>query len=104
MGKDGQPVAGPMPPGFVIPAGAKGSPEAGRAIFSNIGCQGCHTNTNEDTGEKRGGKPVTLAEKWIVTDLTKGGELAKQIEAETGKAADAKALSARAAELYDRMS
>ncbi len=86
-----------------IPAGAKGSAEAGKAVFATIGCQGCHTNTSEDTGEKRNGKPVTLAEKWIVTDLVKGGKLAGKMEAELGKTPDAKALTARATELFDGM-
>src|SRR5205823_1567363 len=93
----------PLPPKHVIPPGLKGSPEGGRAVFTSIGCQGCHTNTNDDAGEKRNGKVVTLAEKWIVTDLVKSGELARQMDAETGKTPDAKALSARAAELFDAM-
>jgi cytochrome c551/c552 len=101
---NGAPIVGPLPPKHAIPPGGKGSPEAGKIVFNNIGCQGCHTNLNDDSGEKRNGKIVTLGEKWIVTDLTKGGELAREMMSAGGKAPDAKALGARAAELYDAMS
>jgi cytochrome c551/c552 len=97
-----KPALGPLPM-KPIPAGLKGSPETGQVIFYSIGCLGCHTNLNDDTGEKRAGKPVTLAEKWIVTDLVKSGKLAQQMEREDAKTPDAKAVQARAAELFDGM-
>jgi mono/diheme cytochrome c family protein/plastocyanin len=103
MDKAGQPLAGPLQPLQVIPTGLKGSPAAGKTIFTSIGCQGCHTNLNDDTGTKRNGKQVTLAEQWIVTDLTKSGKLALQVAGVDGKPADAKAISARATEMYDGM-
>ena len=101
--QNGAPLLGPQSAKHFIAAGAKGSPEAGKAIFSSIGCQGCHTNLNDDAGEKRNNKLVTVGEKWIVTDLVKSGELAKKMEAELGKAPDAKAVTTRAQELYDHM-
>src|SRR5262249_8365747 len=101
--KNGEPVMGPLQL-IAPPSSGKGDAKAGEKLFATIGCQGCHTNTNIDTGEKRNGKPITLGEKWIVTDMVKGGELAKQIEAETGKPADTATLTARASELFDHMS
>ena len=92
--KAGNPVMGPEQL-IPMPPGGKGSAEAGKAIFATIGCQGCHTNTNEDTGEKRNGKPITLGEKWIVTDLTKSGKLAAKMDAELGKAPIRQALKTR---------
>ncbi len=98
-----QPAGGPQPPKNVIPPGLKADAVAGKAIFNGIGCMGCHTNLNDDTGDKRNGKPITLGEKWIVTDLIKAGELAKKMEAETGKAPAAGDLAKKATELYDHM-
>ncbi len=99
-----QVAVGPLPVEHPIPPGGKGSAEAGRSIFTSIGCQGCHTNLNDPSGETRNKKPVTLGEKWIVTDLVKSGKLARQMEAQLGKAPDAKAVTTRAQELYDAMS
>src|SRR5688500_6757267 len=77
-----QATFGPLPAGDPIPAGGKGSVDAGRAIFTSIGCQGCHTNPNDPSGQQRNKKPVTLGEQWIVNDLVKSGKLARQMEAE----------------------
>ncbi|MEO6434896.1 MAG: hypothetical protein ABIP55_03930, partial [Tepidisphaeraceae bacterium] len=96
-------ATGPLPPQNMVPPGGKGSPEAGKIVFNSIGCLGCHTNLHDDTGKKRSSKPITLGEQWIVSDLTKSGELAKQMEGDGGKAPDAKAVTARASELYDQM-
>src|SRR5439155_9473209 len=72
--------------GSEVPAGAKGSADAGQKIFNTIGCKGCHVNLN-DPVEKRGNKTVTLGEQWIITDLTKSG----------------KATADEARKLYDQM-
>src|SRR6185295_12078035 len=47
---------------------------------------------------------VTLAEKWIVTNIVKSGDLAKKLEAESGKAPAASAVQAEALKLFDAMS
>ncbi len=100
-----QPIAGPLPAKYAIAPEMKGSADGGRVLFNSLGCLGCHTNLNELQAEKRAdGKPMTLAQKWIVTDLVKGGDLARKIEEETGKGADAKVVAAAAAKLYDTMS
>ncbi|HEX8524187.1 MAG TPA: hypothetical protein VF669_18175, partial [Tepidisphaeraceae bacterium] len=100
-----QPALGPLPMKYAIAANMKGSADGGRVLFNNLGCLGCHTNLNEIQAEKRpDGKPQTLAQKWITTDLIKSGRLPRQIEEETGKTPDAKALATAAMKLYDEMS
>ena len=91
---------GPLPPKYLVPTNLKADAAAGKAIFNGIGCMGCHTNLNDDTGEKRAGKPVTLGEKWIVTDLIKAGKLSKEMEVEGGKAPETLPLQGRESDLH----
>jgi cytochrome c551/c552 len=96
-------TATPLPPTHVAPADLKGTVEAGKAVFENIGCLGCHTNLNDPTGTKRGNKLVTLGEQWIVNDLVKNGKLADRLTVALGKAPDSSALKAEATKIYDAM-
>src|SRR5262249_860669 len=52
-------TAQPWQPSHPIPPGAKGSAEAGKALFNTLGCLACHQNLN-DRGQE-----------WITTDLVK---------------------------------
>ncbi len=96
-------TADPLPPKHVPPPALRGNVDAGKAVFNNIGCLGCHSNLNETTETRRGDKLVTIGEQWIVTDLVKGGRLADEMAATLGKAPDTKTLTAEARKLYDAM-
>ncbi len=98
-------TAEPLPPKHSVPSGIVGKVEDGRKAFNTLGCLACHQNLNDPAGEaKRDGKLITRGEAWIVQDLVLGGELAKKLTAETGKAPTSAELSAEATKLYDGMS
>ncbi len=98
-------TAEPLPPKHSVPAGVAGKIEDGRKLFNTIGCLACHQNLSDPAGEaKRDGKLITRGEQWIVQDLALGGELAKKLSAETGKAPAAAELKTEATKLYDAMS
>ncbi|HTL31047.1 MAG TPA: multiheme c-type cytochrome, partial [Tepidisphaeraceae bacterium] len=96
-------TAAPLPPKYKVEASAKGSAEAGRALFESLGCLACHQNLSDPTGGKRNNQPVTRGEQWIVNDLVKSGKLKAKITAETGKEPDDKAVTTEAQKLYDGM-
>ncbi|MGH7178173.1 MAG: multiheme c-type cytochrome, partial [Tepidisphaeraceae bacterium] len=96
-------TATPLAPANVAPPGAKGSPEGGRVTFNAVGCLGCHANLNDATDQKRGGKSITLGEKWIVTDLVKSGRLKADMMLTGAKDPDEKSLRVEAEKLYDAM-
>ncbi len=93
-------------PKHVAPSGLVGKVEDGRKVFNNIGCLACHQNLNDPAlgDPKRAGKVVTRGEQWIIQDLVLGGDLAKKMTLETGKAPAAAELTAEATKLFDGMS
>ena len=97
-------TATPLPPMHPIPPQAKGSAEAGKLLFNSLGCLACHQNLGDETAEKRDGKPVTVGEKWVTTDLTKQPEFVAQVTAKLGKSPQAADLTKEARALYDSMS
>ena len=99
-------TAEPLAPKHTAPTGVVGKVEDGRKVFNSIGCLACHQNLNDPAAgdPKRAGKIVTRGEQWIVQDLTLGGDLAKKLTVETGKAPTAAELTAEATKLFDGMS
>lgn len=97
----------PLAPKHAMPASIIGHADEGQKLFNSLGCLACHTNLNDVVGTKRvgnGTKQITLAEKWITTDLAKSGVLAEQTLREFGKAPDERTLAVEAQNLYDAMS
>jgi cbb3-type cytochrome oxidase cytochrome c subunit/acyl carrier protein len=97
-------MSDPLEPAHPINPALKGSADAGKLVFNSIGCLACHANLNDAQPEKRNGKNISLAEKWVVTDLVKAGALKREMAAREGKDPDDKALRAEAEKLFDSMS
>lgn len=96
-------TAAPLPAKYKPDPTAKGSAEAGRALFDSLGCLACHQNLNDPTDSKRNGKPVKRGEQWIVNDLVKSGKLKAKLIEESGKEPDEKTVTTEAQTLYDGM-
>ncbi len=64
---------------FEPPAGLKGDPQRGEALFTSIGCLACHANLAAKDPEDAEGR--SFGRKWIVADLMHGGMEAAAAEA-----------------------
>lgn len=96
-------TATPLPIAQPIPADARGSAEAGHQLFNTLGCLACHNNLGDATAEKRDGKPVTVGEKWITTDLTRNPQFIEDLTVKLGKTPSAADLLKEARAAYDVM-
>ena len=97
----------PLPPKHTVPSTIAGRTHEGQRLFNSVGCLACHTNLNDVVGTKRVAgttKPVTLAERWITTDLLKSGLLAERSLRDFGKTPDRGILAVEAQNVYDAMS
>ncbi len=96
-------TATPLTGNRQIPPEAKGSIEAGQQLFNTLGCLACHNNLNDTTSEKRDGKPITVGEKWITTDLVKNPKFVAEVTIKLGKTPQAPDLLKQARAVFDSM-